>query len=526
MDLKTKIMKLRAASGLSQEKFAEAMQVSRQAVQKWEAGTAQPDLDHVVKMAQYFNVTLDGLLCDHSLRVLEEAEKEPKPIYTSMHHWQKYSSDLMVEYRQCLEEGLDVTPYEALFQAADKMPDDENRKAVADILFHITRTAPELNDYPYEEPSDIEGILQCRSGGNETLTPPDEAELTHKITGAWYGRMAGCMLGKTVEGMRREELIPFLKETDNYPMRRYIKSTDVTDEIAAKYQFPLRRRCYADTIPYAPTDDDTNYTVLYQRVIDVYSKNFTPEDVSHAWLAWQPKDAYCTAERVAYCNFVKGYLPPDSAAYKNHYREWIGAQIRGDYFGYINPGNPARAAEMAWRDACVSHTKNGIYGEMFVAAMLAAAACKKDKVDVIRAGLAQIPQKSRLYTEILEMLTDYKNGVDEKKALRKITQKYDDMNGHDWCHTISNARIVVAALLYAETFDRAICLAVENGFDTDCNGATVGSIWGMMYGEDCIRDEWKQPFNGKLDTSIFGVGTVEVQTLIDTTLRHIRQPEV
>ena len=525
MDLKTKIMKLRAANGLSQEKFAEAMQVSRQAVQKWESGTAQPDLNHVVKMAEYFHITLDGLLRDHSLRLLEEAEKEIKPVYTSMHQWQKYSSDLAVEYRQCLEEGLDVSPYEALFSAADKMRDDENRSAVADILFKITRNAPMVKDYPFEEPSDLENIRKSRTGGDETQTPPAIEHLQKQIEGAWYGRIVGCLLGKTVEGMRRNELIPFLKETDNYPMHRYIQSTDVSDAIAAKYTFPLRTRCYADTIPCAPVDDDTNYTVLYQRVVDCYSTQFTPEDVGRAWLAWQPKDAYCTAERVAFCNLVNGFLPPDSAVYKNHSREWIGAQIRGDYFGYINPGNPARAAEMGWRDACISHTKNGIYGEMFVAAMLAAAACSRHIPNVIRAGLAQIPQKSRLYSEITAMLSDYESGVDEKTALRKIIQKYDDQNGHDWCHTISNARIVVAALLYGGSFDRAICLAVENGFDTDCNGATVGSIWGIMYGADCIRDEWKQPLHGKLDTSIFGVGTVEIQSLIDTTLRHIHQSE-
>ena len=64
-----------------------------------------------------------------------------------------------------------------------------------------------------------------------------EEELTDKIKGAWYGRICGCLLGKPVECIRSNELIPLLKETGNYPMHRYILSTDLTEEIVQKTTF-------------------------------------------------------------------------------------------------------------------------------------------------------------------------------------------------------------------------------------------------------------------------------------------------
>jgi ADP-ribosylglycohydrolase len=305
-------------------------------------------------------------------------------------------------------------------------------------------------------------------------------------------------------------------------MHRYILHSDLDKVDLIKYKFGFHGSCFADTIDGMPVDDDTNYTVLYQEIIEKYGRDFTPFDVSRAWLSYQPKDSYCTAERVAFCNFVKGYEPPESAIYKNPYREWIGAQIRADYFGYINPGKPELAAEMAWRDASISHTKNGIYGEMFVAAMLAVAAETNNIKDIILGGLAQIPHTSRLYEEIISVLSDFENGVSQSDCFNTIHKKYDEHSTHDWCHTISNAMIVAASLLYGGgDYGKSICMSVEVGFDTDCNGATVGSILGMANGIESIPEYWTKPINDTLHTSIFGADTVRISDRVKITMGHI-----
>lgn len=444
------------------------------------------------------------------------------PDYKKLDEGEAYYKNLHCEYQQSLEEGLDIEKYKELFETTQQLPDNEEKVKKADKIFNIVLNCPTRDGYEFNEPSDLEGIRKLRKEHKIENAVPDANKLFDKIYGAWLGRVCGCLLGKPCEGRRADVLIPFLKASENYPMYRYINESDFKDVFYKKYEGFEGCQCFADMIDRAPVDDDTNYTVLAQKLIETYGRDFTSENVIDYWVATQPKTAYFTAERVALINRINGFIPPDTALYKNPYREWIGAQIRGDYFGYINPANPELAAEMAFRDASISHVKNGIYGEMFVAAALACAAVTDNIEDVIFGGLAQIPATSRLYKEITELIRSIENGLTYDEFYAKLHADWDEFSTHGWCHTISNALIVVAALLYGNgDYGKTICLSVQSGFDTDCNAATAGSIIGMMYGTGAIDTEWTDPIQGRLNTSICNVGTVDISELARMTMKHI-----
>lgn len=445
-----------------------------------------------------------------------------RPDYKNRKYPDHYTEEIMNEFTQCKTEGLDVEKYRELFEAVDKLPTGDVKKKMGDVIFEAVMTSDTVADYKYNEPSTLEAIKALRHKHSFERSEPDEKALRSKIHGAWMGRVCGCLLGKPVEGIRSHDMVPFLAQTDNTPMYRYINKADITEELYEKITFDLKGKCFADITHGMPVDDDTNYVVLYQQIIEEYGRDFTPENVAEAWIKYQSANAYFTAERISFENILNGYRPPFSALYKNPCREWIGAQIRGDYFGYINPGKPEEAAEMAFKDACISHVKNGIYGEMFVSAMIAAAAVTDSIEDIILAGLGEIPATSRLYESVTSVLNDYRNGTPAQDVFKRIHGEYDEYTGYGWCHTISNAMIVAASLIYGEgNFSKSICMAVEACFDTDCNGATVGSVLGMRNGIEGISHEWTLPVENTIHTSIFGRETVKISDCAEMTLKHV-----
>ena len=78
MNIADRIQNLRKTKGLSQEQLADAIGVSRQAVSKWESEQATPDLEKIILMSEYFEVTTDYLL--KGIEPIEDTKSEHKTI--------------------------------------------------------------------------------------------------------------------------------------------------------------------------------------------------------------------------------------------------------------------------------------------------------------------------------------------------------------------------------------------------------------------------------------------------------------
>jgi ADP-ribosylglycohydrolase len=446
------------------------------------------------------------------------------------HSWLYLSkTDIETERRQCDEEGRDLSSVTEEFERVLALDlTDLGNQPTAQSLLDKSVALPIRSGYRFEEPSDLEAIRAARPADRPRL--PEfaltDAELEDKVYGAWTGRCAGCLLGKPVEGWRRDRMWGYLKDLGRWPLADFFRYDIATPEVRGKYNVGDASSGvkFADFVNSMPEDDDTNYTTAGLAILKRHGPEFTPADVANFWLSELPILHTCTAERVAYRNFCLLIAPPASASYRNPYREWIGAQIRADFWGYAAAGSPEQAAEFAWRDGCISHVKNGIYGEMWVAAMTAAAFVTQDIPTIVRAGLAQIPAKCRLADAIESVLEWHEIEIDYYTAAYRIHEIWKEERAHDWCHTISNAAIVAMGLLWGERdYEKSICRAVQACFDTDCNGATVGSILGILHGRKALPAKWVDVIHDTLHTGVTGYHTVKLADITRESLKVIEQ---
>lgn len=416
-----------------------------------------------------------------------------------------------MELDQRKQEGCDVSALQAAVDAVN----DATPVAEMEALFDRLQALEVAPGFAYDEPSDLESILAQRTAPAALPAPHwTDAQLRDRILGAWLGRSAGCTLGKPVEGLTRAQIHAYLTAAGAYPMDDYLPLIDPPEGVTLNPSYPDTVR---GKISYMSRDDDTDYTIVGLHVLEKFGADFTTANVGDTWLNVFPYNMVFTAERVAYRNLCNDVPVPQAAFYRNPFREWIGAQIRADGFAYAAAGNPEKAAALAYRDATLSHVKNGIYGEMLCAAMIAAAFVTSDIDQIIAAGMAQIPANSRLAVAMRQVIAWSRECPTWEEAFAKV----EETCGHYfWVHTINNAAIVLLSLLYAKgDFARAIAISVMAGWDTDCNGATVGSIMGALKGAAGLPAAWTSPLNDTMHSAVFGFDNTRISDLAERSFQ-------
>jgi ADP-ribosylglycohydrolase len=437
------------------------------------------------------------------------------PAYGSRYHDALVPAELLVaEIAQRRESGFDVDEIVETANATD--PADHTAVLrLVDAMADSTRTA----DWKYEEPEPLDDIRAAAESAARAAV--DEARHAEQVRAAWLGRIAGCNIGKPIEEGDHwtvDRIREYLELADAYPLTDYVPRLDpMPAGFELRDNWPETTRGNVDG---SARDDDIDYAILALHLLETHGRDLRPEQVGEAWLTLFPLKQVYTAERAAYINLARGIPVPRTASYRNPYREWIGAQIRADVFGYVSPGDPWQAAALAYQDATLSHTANGVYGEMWAAALVAAAFTAESAEHAIDTSLAVVPSRSRLHEAVSHVVQLRRSGITWDEALQDIRTTY----GHySWVHTINNAAAVTAALLWSggDWMD-AVGKVVMSGWDTDSNGATVGSVAGILAGPSGLPSHVIEPLHDRTRSALFGFDNAVISDLAHRTIAVAR----
>ena len=442
--------------------------------------------------------------------------------------WESPLALLKYELVQLDYEGV-VVPSEIINKVKDL--DDETHKMDFDLVDKIyveLETLKVASSFKYDQPYALNDIKKARPAGPRKLDSISDADLINKFHGAWTGRSVGCALGKPVEGMGirgqkgligRAAIKQYLENRGHWPLDYYFSGEDVNDGFVV--YCPNSQR---ENISFMEPDDDIHYTLIALAILEKYGAEFTWRHVAHTWNNCLPYNVICTAESQAILNYnnatprstVSDWVTPEyTSSNRNPYREWIGAQIRADGWGYGCAGNPELAAEFAYRDACWTHRANGIYGEMMFAAIIAAAFSVDDPIDLINIGLSEIPENCKLAEASRRALSEMDQTRDFYKYMDWVEAEFGELSG---VHTVNNALVVIGALFYGKSdFHQSVCYAIEGGWDTDCNGATCGSILGAIHGRSNMNSSLIPPLNDTIKPSVIGFQEITMERLAQRT---------
>lgn len=208
-------------------------------------------------------------------------------------------------------------------------------------------------------------------------------------------------------------------------------------------------------------------------------------------------------------NLQAGLLPPLSGDFRNDFKNSNGAWIRTEIWACLAPACPDAAVRYAYEDAIVDHgTAEGTHAAVFIAAMESAAFVETDLRKLIDIGLSRIPEDCRMARSIRLLLDCYDKGTPWRETRNIIQQENADI-GDGWFEAPSNVAYAILGLLYGEgDYKKSMTTAINCGDDTDCTGATVGSLLGIMGGTAAIPTDWREHIGDGISTMSISRGVV------------------
>lgn len=295
-----------------------------------------------------------------------------------------------------------------------------------------------------------------------------------KLNGCFMGKVIGGTVGMPFEGKRSTRNISFYEP--------------VPTEMVA--------------------NDDLDLQVVWLESIRQYG---LPINRRHLCDAWVKHIHYAFDEYgMALRNIKSGVYAPLSGQFNNVFYSGMGSAIRTEIWAAAAPCNPELAVHFATEDACVDHTKDGLYASRFIAAIESKAFETGDFDLLIKTGLSFIPDDTRLSNGIKDTIKWWNESGDMLAVREKFLKKYEVVNWTDV--TINLSFIVLAWLAGNGDFGKCICAASNLGFDTDCTSGTLGAILGII-NPDGIEEKWIKPIGNQLVLSDAIIGMHDISTI-------------
>ena len=314
----------------------------------------------------------------------------------------------------------------------------------------------------------------------------DLATYRDKVMGCWAGKNVGGVLGAPFEGKRQWNDVSFYTQ---------------------------------DLSMGPPPNDDLDLQIIWLAAVERYGRNVNASILGEYWLS------YCIPNWVEYgtgkANLRAGLMPPLSGLIDNTYKDSCGCYIRSEIWACLAPGNPEIAARYAYEDAIVDHQGEGMFGEIFFAALQSAAFVESDKHRLIDIALSYIPEESKMAQAIRKAIECYESGMDLKQARVEIhntapgtfgvqtgtiseipTEGNEGMEiGAPGFDAPENVAFTIAGWLYGgDDFGKCLCMALACGEDTDCTCATLGATMGIIAGAKNLPEKWTDPLDDRIET--------------------------